>query len=64
VIAEQLDPATAGETMMEYAANNPGAIRSLSRLLGFEIEHTPSGYRSFGEGIPVIQFTPRHIELD
>ena len=58
VIAEQLDPSTAGETIVDYAKNNPGAIKTLSNLVGYEIEHSPDGYRSFGEGIPVIQFTP------
>jgi deazaflavin-dependent oxidoreductase (nitroreductase family) len=58
VIAEELDPAAAGEMMLDYATNNPGAIKALSRMLGYEIEPTPAGYRSFGEGIPVIQFSP------
>ena len=57
-IAEQLDPESAGETMVIYAQNNPGAIKTLSGLLGYEIDHTPAGYRSFGKRIPVIQFTP------
>jgi deazaflavin-dependent oxidoreductase (nitroreductase family) len=57
-IAERLDPETAGETMVIYAQNNPGAIKTLSGLLGYEIDHTPDGYRSFGKRIPVIQFTP------
>jgi len=59
-LAEQLDADTAGEMMVIYAQNNPGAIKALSGLIGYEIEHTPAGYRSFGNGIPVIQFTPLH----
>jgi len=58
-VAEQLDRETGGQVMVRYAENNPGAIKALARLVGYDIEHTPNGYRSFGEKIPVIEFKPQ-----
>jgi deazaflavin-dependent oxidoreductase (nitroreductase family) len=55
--AKQLDPALAGEIMVDYAQKYPGNLKALSNLLGYKIEPTPAGYRSFGEQIPVIQFS-------
>ena len=59
VLAVQLDPVTAGEAIVAYAEKYPANLKFLSRLIGYELEHTPTGYRSFGEQIPVIQFSPR-----
>jgi deazaflavin-dependent oxidoreductase (nitroreductase family) len=56
-IAEQMDKESAGQAMVDYAQNFPGNLKTLSRVLGYEIEHSISGYRRFGEQIPVIQFT-------
>ena len=57
VIAQELTPQSAGQVMVEYAEKNPGAIKTLAHLIGYDIEHSPAGYRIFGESIPVIQFT-------
>lgn len=55
--ARQLDPEEAGDLMVDYAKNNPGSLKALSKLMGYKIEHTPDGIRRFGKRIPVIQFT-------
>jgi deazaflavin-dependent oxidoreductase (nitroreductase family) len=57
-IAEQLDKKLAGDAMLAYAENFPGNLKTLSRVLGYEIDHSPAGYRTFGEQIPVIKFSP------
>lgn len=57
-IAEQLEKNLAGDAMVAYAEKFPGNLKTLSRILGYEIDHSPAGYRAFGEQIPVIQFTP------
>ena len=57
-IAEQLEKELAGDAMIAYAENFPGNLKTLSRILGYEIEHSPAGYRAFGEQIPIIQFSP------
>ena len=57
-IADQLEKKLAGDAMLAYAENFPGNLKTLSRILGYEIDHSPAGYRAFGEQIPVIQFSP------
>ena len=57
-IADQLEKKLAGDAMFAYAENFPGNLKTLSRILGYEIDHSPAGYRAFGEQIPVIQFSP------
>lgn len=58
--ARQLEPDEAGEAIVAYAQKHPGNLKALSRLLGYEIDHSPAGYRAFGAQIPVIEFQPRH----
>lgn len=58
-LAEQLEKKPAGEAMLTYALEHPGNLKTLSRLIGYDMDHTPDGYRDFGEQIPVIQFSPR-----
>jgi len=57
-IAEQLEKNLAGDVMVEYAEKFPSNLKTLSRILGYEIDHSPAGHRAFGEQIPVIQFSP------
>jgi len=57
--AKQLDPIQSGEIMLEYAQKYPRNLRSLANILGYNIEHTPEGYREFGRNIPVIQFSTK-----
>ena len=57
-VAEQLEKKHAGDTLVAYAEKFPGNLKTLSRILGYEIDHSPAGYRAFGEQIPVIQFSP------
>ncbi len=55
--AEQLDPEEASQLMLDYTERYPGNLKALSRLIGYEIEHTTEGILAFGREIPVIRFT-------
>ena len=57
--AEQLSPEEAGELMLEYAQNYTKAIKTLSNMIGYEIEHTTEGYLAFGRQIPVFCLSTR-----
>ena len=57
-VAKQLDKKMAADAMLTYAQKYPGNLKTLSRLLGYEIDHSPAGYQAFGEQIPVIELTP------
>jgi deazaflavin-dependent oxidoreductase (nitroreductase family) len=57
-VAEQLEKKLAGDAIIAYAQKFPGNLKTLSRILGYEIDHSPAGYRAFGEQIPVLQFSP------
>ena len=54
--AHQMSSQQAGEMLLAYAQENPGSLRALSRLLGYEIEFSTEGILDFGQKIPVIQF--------
>lgn len=56
-IAQQLSPEQAGKLMLTYYQEHPGNLKTLSSLLGYEIEFTTQGIQEFGHQIPVIQFT-------
>lgn len=56
--AQQLNPSEGAEILFAYAQNNPGSLKALSKLMGYEIEFSPEGIREFGRQIPVIRFTP------
>jgi deazaflavin-dependent oxidoreductase (nitroreductase family) len=60
-LAFQLSPDEAGKLLLRYWENHPGSLQTLSNLLGYDIELTPEGVESFGEGIPVIRFSPSSI---
>ncbi|MGB2963376.1 MAG: nitroreductase family deazaflavin-dependent oxidoreductase [Anaerolineales bacterium] len=62
-IATQLDPDETELVFFSYAQKHPQALRGLANLLGYEISHTPEGYRSFGREIPVIQFSANDNRL-
>ena len=55
--AEQLDPEEASQLMLDYTERYPGNLKALSRLIGYEIQHTTEGILAFGREIPVIRFT-------
>ena len=62
-IEKQLNPDEAETIFVSYAQKHPQAIRWLANLLGYEISHTPEGYRAFGPEIPVIQFNTKDNRL-
>ena len=45
-IAEQLEKKHAGDAMLAYAEKYPGNLKIHSRILGYEIDHSPAGYRA------------------
>ena len=45
--------------MLEYAQNYPKAIKTLSNMIGYEIDHTTEGYLEFGRQIPVLCLSTR-----
>lgn len=55
--AQQLSPSEGAEILLAYAQENPGSLKALSKLLGYEIEFSPEGIREFGLKIPVIRFS-------
>lgn len=57
VLSHQLDPREGAEILAAYAQKNPGSLKALSNLMGYEIEFTPDGIKEFGRNIPVIQFS-------
>jgi len=54
--ARQLDPDQAGQTILSYAQQYPKNLKILSSVMGYEVEHTETGYLAFGREIPVICF--------
>lgn len=55
--ARQVDSSKAGDILVAYAQKHPRSLKSLSKLMGYEIEFSPDGIREFGRKIPVIQFS-------
>lgn len=55
--AQQLSPEKAGAILLDYAQRNPGSLKTLSKLMGYEIEFSHQGILDFGQQIPVIQFS-------
>lgn len=56
-VARQLSPDQASQAILSYAQRYPKNLKTLSALLGYEIEHTQAGYLAFGREIPVICFS-------
>jgi len=57
--AQQLSPVEGGKLLLAYAQKNPGSLKTLSQIMGYEIDFSPQGILDFGQQIPVIQFTAR-----
>jgi deazaflavin-dependent oxidoreductase (nitroreductase family) len=55
--SKQLESSQAGSLILAYSQENPGSLKTLSRIMGYEIVFTPEGIRDFGQKIPVIQFS-------
>ncbi len=56
-LAHRLEPDQAEVVFLGYTQRNPQIIRMLVKIIGYDIPHTPEGYRAFGRIIPVISFT-------
>jgi len=54
--AKQLDPEHAAELIIGYAQRNPSSLKTLIKMLGYEIDFSREGLRAFGQNLPVIQF--------
>ena len=61
--AQQLSSSEGAEILIAYAQENPGNLKTLSKLLGYDIEDSPEGIREFGHQIPVIQFSTTNPTL-
>lgn len=60
VTAEIFEPEESGEMMVQYAQRHPRAARSLSRLIGYQVDGSPAGYRQIAaEHIPFVALRPR-----
>ena len=55
-IAKRLEPDEAEIVFFGYTQRNPQVIRLLAKMIGYDVSHTPEGYRAFGRVIPVISF--------
>ena len=60
VTASRLEPGEAEEVILDYARRHPAALRSLSGLMGYQLEETEAGYRRLGRMLPMIRFEPKH----
>jgi len=46
------------EEIQDYARRHPTAIRELGRLIGYQLEHTPEGYRALSGVMPIVAIRP------
>jgi len=56
-VARRLDPSDGAGILLAYAQEHPGSLKTLSSLLGYQIDFTREGILDFGRQIPVVQFT-------
>lgn len=62
VTADILSREASGEMMVRYARRHPLAARSLSRVLGIDVDGTEAGYRRAGrEQLPFVAFRRRSV---
>ncbi|MEW5940702.1 MAG: hypothetical protein AB1750_13620, partial [Chloroflexota bacterium] len=54
VIAEVLSIEEAGEIIMDYARRYPFAIRTLARIVGYEVGKGEMDYREFAKVVPIV----------
>lgn len=54
VLAEALPPEEAECIIVDYARRYPTAIRTLARIIGYEIEKGERGYRGFAKVVPIM----------
>ncbi len=56
--AQRLPLDEAYEEILDYARRHPTAIRELGRLIGYQLEHTPEGYRALAGVMPIVAIRP------
>jgi deazaflavin-dependent oxidoreductase (nitroreductase family) len=54
VLAEVLPIEAAGEIIMDYARRYPTAIRTLARIIGYEVGKGEVDYREFAKVVPIV----------
>jgi deazaflavin-dependent oxidoreductase (nitroreductase family) len=54
VIAEVLSVEDAGEIIMDYARRYPTAIRTLAKIIGYEVGKGEVDYRAFAKMVPIV----------
>jgi deazaflavin-dependent oxidoreductase (nitroreductase family) len=57
-LAQRLPLDEAYEEVQDYARRHPTAIRQLGRLIGYQLEHTPEGYRALVGVMPIVAIRP------
>lgn len=57
-MAQRLPLDKAYEEIQDYARRHPTAIRQLGRLIGYQLEHTPEGYRALAGVMPIVAIRP------
>jgi deazaflavin-dependent oxidoreductase (nitroreductase family) len=57
-LAQRLSLDDAYEEIQDYARRHPTAIRQLGRLIGYQLEHTPEGYRALVGVMPIVAIRP------
>ncbi len=57
-LAQRLPLDEAYEEIQDYARRHPTAIRQLSRLIGYQLEPTPEGYRALIDVMPIVAIHP------
>jgi deazaflavin-dependent oxidoreductase (nitroreductase family) len=55
-IAHVLDPAEAGDRLMDYARRHPIAMKELAGVMGFPKHDTEADIRAIAESLPIIAF--------
>ncbi len=58
-VAERLPVEEAERELADYARRNPRAFRTLTRLLGYQVEDLEEGARTMAQWIPIVAFRPR-----
>jgi len=56
--AERLPSERAEEELLTYARRYPAAMKSLARIMGYEVDGTDEGYRALGRTLPIIALRP------
>jgi len=58
VVAERLPIEEAERELLDYGRRHPKALRSLARILGYQIENTDEDVRALAHVLPIVAFRP------